>query len=54
MPENAQRTRGPGKKLRMRHVTVRMPQHVVDFYHGNIRAMRDAWVAHVESLTLPE
>ena len=45
-----QRGRGPGKKPAMAHMTLRMPRHVVDFYHGDTRAMRDAWVKHVEEL----
>lgn len=48
------RGRGPGKKPRMRHITIRLPQHVVDHYGGDTKAMRDAWVKYVESLSLPE
>lgn len=44
------RGRGPGKKPAMRHITIRIPQHVVAHYDGDTRAMRDAWVAHVEEL----
>lgn len=46
----ARRGRGLGRKPPMRHITLRMPQHVVAYYHGDTRAMRDAWVAHVEDL----
>jgi len=44
------RPRGPGKKPAMRHVTIRIPQHVVDHYDGDLTAMRDAWVQYVEEL----
>jgi hypothetical protein len=33
----------------MAHVTVRLPQHVLAHYGGDTKAMRDAWVAYVES-----
>jgi hypothetical protein len=46
------RTRGLGKKPAKVHVTLRLPQHVIDHYGGDIKAMRDAWVAYVESLSL--
>lgn len=51
-PPNKRRGRGPGKKPAMRHVTIRLPQYVVDYYDGDTRAMRDAWVRHIESLLL--
>lgn len=47
------RGRGPGKRPAMRHVTIRLPQHVLDRFKGDTRAMRDAWVRHVESLPYP-
>lgn len=53
-PPKARRGRGPGKKPAMVHVTIRMPKHVLDHYHGDTKRMRDDWVKHVESLSLPE
>lgn len=50
---NKRRGRGPGKKPAMVHITIRIPQHVVDHYGGDTRAMRDAWVSYVESLPYP-
>jgi hypothetical protein len=42
------RGRGLGKKPAMRHITIRVPQHVVNHFNGDTRAMRDAWVKHTE------
>jgi hypothetical protein len=42
------RGRGPGKKPAMRHITIRVPQHVVNHFKGDTRAMRDAWVRYTE------
>lgn len=50
-PTPKRRGRGPGKKPPMAHVTVRLPRHVLDHYDGDTKAMRDAWVAYVESLS---
>ena len=52
-PPNKRRGRGPGKKPALVHVSLRVPQHVLDYYGGDTRAMRDAWVAYVESLPYP-
>ena len=49
MTHDKRRGRGPGKKPAMLHVTMRMPRHVVERY-PDIKTMRDAWVAYVESL----
>lgn len=51
-PPKKRRGRGPGKKPAMLHITIRMPKHVVDHYKGDTRAMRDAWVKHVEDTYL--
>lgn len=53
MTDIKRRGRGLGKKPPMKHITIRMPQHVVDHYDGNLKAMRDAWVTYVESLPYP-
>lgn len=52
-PPNKRRGRGLGKRPAMVHVTLRLPQHVVDRYGGDTRAMRDAWVTYVENLPYP-
>ena len=44
------RGRGRGKKPAMRHITIRIPQHVVAHYQGDTLAMRNAWIKHVEGL----
>ncbi len=48
---DAPRRRGPGRKPAMVHVTLRLPKHVLDHYDGDTRAMRDAWVRYVETLS---
>lgn len=50
MMNDKRRGRGPGKKPAMRHVTIRIPHHVVDHYKGDLKVMRDAWVRYVEEL----
>ena len=47
---NPRRGRGAGKSMRLRHITIRIPGYVVDHYNGDLKAMRDAWVVHVEKL----
>jgi hypothetical protein len=47
-PPKVRRGRGLGKKPRMRHITMRLPQHVLDYYDDDILAMRNAWVKHTE------
>lgn len=47
--ETKRRTRGPGKLPRKVHVTMRIPQHVYDYYKGDITRMRDDIVLYVES-----
>lgn len=51
-PPKKRRGRGPGKKPAMQHVTIRIPKHVVEYYGGSLRAMRDAWVRYVEDTYL--
>lgn len=46
------RVRGPGKKPAMAHITLRMPRHIVSYYEGNIKRMRDDWVRYVEETYL--
>lgn len=47
------RGRGPGKRPAMAHITIRIPQRVIDHYGGSLLHMRDAWVEHVDSLSQP-
>ena len=49
-PLNVRRGRGPGKRPAMVHLTIRMPKHVLDHYHGDAKRMRDDWVKHIEGL----
>jgi hypothetical protein len=44
------RGRGPGKRPAMAHVTMRLPQYVLDYYGGDKLKMRDAWVEYVDKL----
>ena len=39
--------RGPGKKGRMAHVTMRLPQDVVDYFGGSSIRMREALIQYV-------
>jgi hypothetical protein len=38
------RGRGPGKRPAMAHITIRIPQRVVDYYDRDLIKMRNAWV----------
>ena len=45
------RGRGPGKRPAMAHITIRIPQRVLDYYDNDLRKMRDAWVEHTDKLS---
>lgn len=46
-PKRYRGQRGPGKKERMAHLTIRLPQEVVDYFGGSTVKMREALVHHV-------
>ena len=43
------RTRGPGKRLRKVHTSMRIPQHVLDYYGGDRKRLLEDIVLYVES-----
>ena len=45
------RGRGPGKRPAMAHITIRIPQRVVDYYDRDLIKMRNAWVEHIDKLS---
>lgn len=47
--ETKRRTRGPGKRPRKVHISLRVPQHVLDYYGGDRKRLLEDIVLYVES-----
>lgn len=52
--KKVRRTRGPGKRPALRHITLRVPGEVYDYFGGTTVGVRDALIAYKEQLTTEE